>query len=140
MTKPPTSVELTWERDLVFVAPGLPTPGSRETLKIDSDSKLGPSPMQLVALGLAGCMAVDLVHILRKGRHDVRGLRAELRGTRADEEPRRFTEMTLFFEVTGKVLPEHVERAIKLSREKYCSVWHSLRQDIDLHTTFTIFE
>ena len=141
MTKPATFVELIWERDLVFDAPGIFKPArGGESLKIDSDSAAGPSPMQLVAMGLAGCMAIDLLHILKKGRHDVRGLRAELRGKRADEEPRRFTDITLLFEITGNVLPEHVERAIKLSRDKYCSVWHSLRQDIDLHTTFTIFQ
>ena len=135
MTKPPTVVELIWERDLVFDAPSVARP---RPFKIDSDAAAGPSPMQLVAMGLAGCMAVDLVHILKKGRHDLRGLRVELRGKRAEEEPRRFTDITLLFEVAGTIAPEYVDRAIGLSRDKYCSVWHSLRQDIDLHVTFTL--
>jgi len=138
MTKPPTVVELIWERDLVFSVEAPASAVHVRRLKIDSDSAAGPSPMQLVAMGLAGCMAIDLVHILKKGRHDLRGLRAELTGKRAETEPRRFTQMTLLFELTGDILAEHVDRAIQLSRDKYCSVWHSLRQDIDLHVTYTI--
>ena len=138
MTRPQTIVGLIWQRDLVFSVEGRAIGVHNRRLEIDSDASAGPSPMQLVAMGLAGCMAVDLVHILRKGRHDLRALRAELRGTRAETEPKRFTEITLLFEITGGVLPAHVERAIQLSRDKYCSVWHSLRQDIALHVTFTI--
>lgn len=140
MTKPPTVVELIWERDLVFSVEGRALGAHNRRLKIDSDAAAGPSPMQLVAMGLAGCMAIDLVHILKKGRHDLRGLRAELRAKRAETEPKRFTEMTLLFEITGDVGSEQVDRAIQLSRDKYCSVWHSLRQDIDLHVTYTISE
>ena len=68
---------------------------------LDSASKAGPSPMQALAFALAGCMAMDVVHILKKGRHDLRGLRADLTGTRANEEPRRFTAITLHYTITG---------------------------------------
>lgn len=131
--KPPTVVELTWTRELEFAARA----GEIE-LTIDSDGKSGASPMQSVALGLAGCMAVDLVHILRKGRHDLRGLRARLTGRRAEQEPRRFVEIDLHYEIEGAVSESVVQRAIDLSRDKYCSVWHSLRQDIVLTVTFDI--
>jgi putative redox protein len=94
--------------------------------------------MQALAFGLAGCMAMDVVAILRKGRHPLAGLRADLTGSRADEEPRRFTSIRLNYAVTGEVPAEAVERAIQLSREKYCSVWHSMRQDIPFEVTFTI--
>lgn len=94
--------------------------------------------MQALAFGLAGCMAMDVVHILKKGRHDLRGLRADLTGARADEDPRRFTAATLHYTITGDVPSEQVERAIQLSRDKYCSVWHSLRQDIAFDVTFSV--
>ena len=107
-------------------------------MTLDSASEAGPSPMQALAFGLAGCMAMDLVHILQKGRHDLRGLRADLTGMRADEEPRRFTQVALRYTITGNVPPEAIERAIALSRDTYCSVWHSMRQDIALTVTFTV--
>jgi putative redox protein len=108
------------------------------TMTLDSASAAGPSPMQAVAFGLAGCMAMDLVHMLKKGRHHLRGLRADLTGARAVEEPRRFTAITLHYTVTGDIPPEPIQRAIDLSREKYCSVWHSLRQDISFEISFAV--
>ena len=133
--KPPTVVELIWEHDLVF---GGKSQDVRLTL--DSASAEGPSPMQALAFGLAGCMAMDVVHMLKKGRHDLRGLRLDLSGTRVSDVPHRFSRFELRFTVTGVIAPEHVERAIELSREKYCSVWHSLRQDIELDVAFEISE
>jgi len=131
--KPGVVLELVWEHDLVF---GGRSGDSEMTL--DSASAAGPSPMQALAFGLAGCMAMDVVHVLKKGRHDLRGLRADLAGTRDAEPPRRFSRIVLHFTVTGEIAPAVVDRAITLSREKYCSVWHSLRQDIELETSFTI--
>jgi len=133
MSKPPTVIELSWERDLVFSgrAGGV-------AMTLDSASVAGPSPMQAVAFGLAGCMAMDLAVILEKGRHDLRGLRADLTGTRAPEEPRRFTAIALHYIITGDIPDEAIQRAIDLSRNKYCSVWHSLRQDIPLDITFAV--
>jgi putative redox protein len=131
--KPPTVVELTWERDLVFS-------GTSDAidLVLDSASKAGPSPMQALAFGLAACMAMDVVHVITKGRFPLRGLRASLVGQRAPEDPRRFTAITLHYTITGDVPGDKVERAIRLSREKYCSVWHSMRQDIDLTVTYQV--
>ncbi|MBA2302435.1 MAG: OsmC family protein [Acidobacteria bacterium] len=131
--KPPVTLELIWEHDLVF---GGKSGDARVTL--DSAGAAGPSPMQALAFGLAGCMAMDLVHILKKGRHDFRGLRADLVGGRADAEPRRFTHIELRYTITGSVPGEVVQRGIDLSREKYCSVWHSMRQDIEFTVTFTV--
>ena len=131
--KPPTVLELIWERDLVFSGRS-----GDVKLTMDSSSVVGPSPMQAVAFGLAGCMGMDVAHILNKGRHDLQALRVDLRGERAPEEPRRFTAITLSFTVTGDIPREAVERAVELSREKYCSVWHSLRQDITLTVTSSI--
>jgi putative redox protein len=66
------------------------------------------------------------------------GLRVSFSGDRAPEPPRRFTSLTLTFHVTGAVPAAAIERAIALSREKYCSVWHTLRQDIAFTTTFEV--
>ncbi len=94
--------------------------------------------MQALAFALAGCMAMDVAHVLGKGKGGLRGLRADLTGTRAAEEPRRFTAIALHYSITGDVPAARVERAIELSREKYCSVWHSMRQDIALTVTFRV--
>ena len=132
---PPTVLELIWEHDLVFAGKS-----GGVTMTLDSASKAGPSPMQALAFALAGCMSMDVAHVLRKGKSELRGLRADLTGTRAAEEPRRFTAIALHFSITGNVPKARVERAIELSREKYCSVWHSMRQDIGLDVTFTVSE
>jgi putative redox protein len=131
--KPPLAVELIWEHDLVLAGKS-----GGVTMTLDSEAKAGPSPMQALAFALAGCMAMDVVHVLRKGRDELRGLRVDLAGTRAPQDPRRFTSITLHYAITGDVPAARVERAIGLSREKYCSVWHSMRRDIALEVTFKV--
>jgi putative redox protein len=131
--KPLTTAELVWSGGLRFGA----TSGPNAVL-VDGDGTLGLSPVQATAIGLAGCMAADVVAIFEKGRQPLAGLRISLAGERAAMPPRRFTRITLHFHVSGAVAPDAVERAIALSRETYCSVWHSMRQDIDLLTTFDI--
>jgi len=89
-------------------------------------------------MALAGCMAIDVADIVIKGRHPLGALEVRLAGERQDESPRRFVRFTLHF-VVGGAVPEHaIQRAIDLSREKYCSVWHSLRQDVTLDATFEV--
>ncbi len=131
--RPPLEVELEWDAGLRFRGRA----GETE-LTIDSDGRAGLSPVQALALALGGCMSVDVVHILERGRLGLRGLRARLRAVRAAEDPRRLVSVDLRFTVTGDVPPDKVERAIALSREKYCSVWHSLRQDIAFTTSFEV--
>ncbi len=132
-SRPPTIVDLEWESDLRLQA----TAGENRLI-LDSNGAAGVSPMQALALAIAGCMAMDVVHILRKGRHDLRGLRVRLTGQRAPEEPRRFTAVALHFAITGAVPTDQIQRAVDLSREKYCSVWNSMRQDISLEVTHEI--
>jgi putative redox protein len=130
---PPVTIELAWEGDLRFAGEA---DGVRITL--DGDKKAGPSPVQALVFALAGCMAADVVDILRKGRLPLRGFHARLTAARAATPPRRLTAVTLHFVVSGDVPPDRVDRAIGLSRETYCSVWHSLRQDIDFRTSFEV--
>jgi len=131
--KPPVVLDLTWDADLRFSGSSAGIP-----FVLDSASKAGPSPMQAMAAGLAGCMAMDVVHILKKGRHELQGLKLHLVGRRADEPPRRFVAIDLTFEIAGSVPVEQAERAIELSRGKYCSVWASMRPDIAFNVTVTI--
>jgi putative redox protein len=89
-------------------APGAPT--------------IAPSPMEYVLLGTGGCTATDVVMILEKGRHDVRGCEISIDAERPTEDPKVFTKIHFHFKVTGKGLkPDAVERAIKLSHDNYCS-------------------
>jgi putative redox protein len=111
--------------------------GGHEQLS-DWDGKEALSPVQTLALALAGCMASDVITILQKGRLPLRGLSAALSAERAASEPRRFLAVHLRFEIVGDVPADRVERAIALSREKYCSVWHSMRQDIAFTTSFEV--
>jgi putative redox protein len=129
-TKPPTVVELVWDGRLKFTA----TSEEHEWV-IDGRTEEGPSPVMALASALAGCMAIDIVHILTKGRFAIHAFRTKLTGSRADSEPRRFLSIDLQFAIDTTASAEQVERAVALSREKYCSVWHSMRHDIELTTS-----
>jgi putative redox protein len=131
--RPPLVAELVWSGELAF---GASSGGN--TAIVDGDSRTGLSPAQYAAIGMAGCMSADVVDILRKGRHPLTAMRVTFTGSRAETPPRRFTAIRLHFDITGAVPAEAVERAIALSRDKYCSVWHSFRQDIDLAIDFQI--
>ena len=124
---------LTWSGELTFTASS-----GGQTMTIDGKGKAGPSPVQLLAFGIAGCMSMDVVEILRKGRHPVTALDVAFHGERAPEPPHRFTSVTLTFTVHGDVPGDAVRRAIALSHEKYCSVSNSLRGDITFVTEFEV--
>jgi putative redox protein len=129
----PLVAELVWSGDLRFGATSGPI-----SFTIDSETKTGPSPTQLLAIGLAGCMSVDVVDILRRGRHPLTSFSSTLTAQRAQAPPRRFLAFHLHCRVGGPVPEAAVTRALELSRDKYCSVWHSLREDITLTTTIDI--
>ena len=83
---------------------------------------LGVRPMELMLLGMGGCTSFDVVHILKKSRQDVTNCVAEIEAERAETEPKVFTKIHIHFIVSGEGLSEkHVERAVSLSAEKYCS-------------------
>jgi putative redox protein len=101
---------------------------------VDGDGQAGPSPVFALVASLAGCMAADVVHVLTKARLPLESLTVAVRAERAPSDPRRVVKAALRFEVKGAVPADRVERAIQLSRETYCSVWHSLARDIELTT------
>ena len=131
--KAPTTLELIWQQELVFHGQS-----ADARIVLDSAGKAGPSPVQTLVFALAGCMGMDVVYILQKGRYELRGLRVSLRAERAQDDPHRITAVAIEFTVTGAVPREQIQRAIDLSHEKYCSVWHSMRQDITFATTFSV--
>jgi putative redox protein len=102
---------------------------------------LAPRPMEMVLLGTGGCTAFDVVLILKKGREDVRGCDVTLKAERAETEPKVFTKIHFHFTVTGRNLkPASVERAIKLSHEKYCSASIMLAKSAEMTHSFDIVE
>jgi putative redox protein len=130
---PIDAVTLTWQGSLRFEARA-----DDHSVALDSERRSGVSPTQALAVSLAGCMAIDVVDIIQKGRFALSGVEARLESERRAEAPRYVTRVSLHFVVRGDVPADRVERAIELSRERYCSVWHSLRQDIDFRTSFEI--
>lgn len=102
---------------------------------------LAPRPMEMLLLGTGGCTAYDIVLILKRGRHDVTGCEARLNADRAETDPKVFTRINLHFIVTGRKLkPEAVERAIKLSAEKYCSASFMLAKTAEITRTWEIVD
>lgn len=127
------TLSLDWHGDFKFSSSaGMPP------ISLDSGNPEVASPMQAIAYGVMACMAMDVVLILQKGRHELKALKVKFDGTRAEDHPKRYTRIHLIFEITGNPPMEAVERALALSREKYCSVSNSLRSDIDFTTSFTL--
>ena len=131
-----------WHEGMSFVAEtgsghlvcmdGAPAAGGRN---------LAPRPMELVLAGTGGCTAFDIVLILRRGRHEVSGCEVKLQAERAETDPMVFTRINMHFVVTGMNLkPEVVERAVKLSAEKYCSASIMLGKTAQISHEFEIVE
>jgi putative redox protein len=133
MPKPPVPAALVWEGDLRFRASS-----GTAAMVLDGDSVGGPSPVQTLAFSVAACMAMDVAAIVTKGRHPLAAFDVKFVGHRAQDHPHRLLAIELHFSLRGQVPAAAVERAISLSRDKYCSVWHSMREDIELTTTFEV--
>ncbi|MFM2185514.1 MAG: hypothetical protein RIR43_86 [Pseudomonadota bacterium] len=102
---------------------------------------LAPRPMELLLAGAGGCTAYDVVLILKRGRHDVRGCRVQLSAERAATDPKVFTKIQMHFIVSGRQLPPAaVERAIAMSHEKYCSATIMLGQTAEVVVTHEVSE
>ena len=101
--------------------------------------KPGISPMEMLLLGAAGCTGIDVVSILEKARQDLRGLRVQVRGKRAEEHPKVWKVIEVKYLVWGlDIDPKIVERAIQLSEEKYCSASNMLRAVAEISSTYQI--
>ena len=102
---------------------------------------LAPRPMETLLAGAGACTAYDVVLILKRGRHDVRGCQLKVTSERAATDPKVFTKIHLHFTVSGKGLPaQAVERAIQMSHDKYCSATIMLAKTAEITTSFEIVE
>ena len=118
-----------------LVMDGAPDAGNPE----NGGANLAPRPMEAVLAGTGGCTAYDVVLILKRGRHDVRGCSVKLTSERATVDPKVFTKIHMHFVVTGKSLTASaVERAIAMSHDKYCSATIMLGKTADITTSFEL--
>ena len=132
---------LTWKEGLHFEAES-----GGQTVHLDGVPEaggqgLGPSPMRLLLMSLGSCTGMDVISILKKMRQDVTGMQIVVSGERAPEHPKIYTSLDLLFRVKGRNLqPEMVEKAVKLSEDKYCSVGAMLSKAATLTTRIEIIE
>ena len=127
------TVELTWDGELRFTAQGGTT-----TVLFDSAGRMGPSPVEALVESLGACMGMDLVHFLERSRVPATKMAMTVVAHRADVHPRRVVRVELHVDIHGTASDDVVTRGLALSRDKYCSVWASLRQDIEFTTRFTV--
>ena len=129
-----------WAGEAKFIA----ETGSGHAVIMEGAGDLGgknqaPRPMEMVLLGTGGCTAYDVVLILKRGRHAIEGCEVKLTAERAEVDPKVFTKIHYHYTVTGRNLkPETVERAIKLSAEKYCSASIMLEKMAEITHDFSI--
>jgi putative redox protein len=133
-----TEAKVTWVEDRRFVGRA----SSGHAIVVDASAeKLGPSPMELLLIGMAGCTAYDVVDILLKKRQEVTGLQVSARAERADKPPRVYTSIDVEFVVRGRgIQPKAVEDAIHLSAEKYCSASIMLGKTATITTSYHLEE
>lgn len=105
---------------------------------IDGDGQVGPSPVNLLLESVGSCAAIDVVDILQKGRQEIRGMHVEVGADRREEIPRAVTRLYIKFRIEGDIPEPRARRAVDLSLEKYCSVFHSLRMDVSVDTEIEI--
>ena len=131
-----------WVDGMTFMA----ETGSGHTVTMDGAPEAGgrnlaPRPMEVMLAGAGGCTAFDVVLILKRSRQDVTDCQVSLKAERADTDPKVFTRIAFHYTVKGRNLkPDSVERAIKLSYEKYCSATIMLGKTAEIEHTWEIVE
>lgn len=131
---PTVTAALDWSRELIFVG----TTSRGYEIEFDAAQQWGCSPTESLLLSAAGCMAIDMVSFLKKMRCEIKSYRMDLAGRRNPTPPQRYTAIDMKIAVTGSGLTQRkLERAVSLSRDKYCSVYHSLRPDMQVKVDFT---
>jgi len=127
------SLSLDWKGDLKFAS----SEGS-PAIELHSSTPGIASPPQALAYAVMACMAMDVVHMIQKSRGSIEAMTVHFKGERAEDAPRRFVSMDIEFHVTGQVADKVVRRGIDLSIGKYCSVWNTIRPDVELRTSFVV--
>ncbi|OSQ37229.1 OsmC family protein [Thalassospira mesophila] len=128
-----------WLENLTFTG----TSGSGHGVVMDGnrESGFGPSPMEMLLLGVAGCSSIDVVHILQKGRENILDVETDIKAERAETDPKVFTKIHLHFKVRGENLNEaKIERAVHLSAEKYCSASIMLAKAAELTHSWELLD
>ena len=122
-------ISLVWLEDLRFEGRA-----DGSTIAIDGNGQLGTSPVNLLLEAVASCTAADVVDILKKGRQELRGMTVDVTCVRREEAPRYVKRLHMTFHMMGDIEAAKAQRAVDLSLEKYCSVFHSLRMDLAVDT------
>lgn len=135
-SRPAAPIEVRWEGGMRYRG----GPAGGPTLLLDGERVAAPSPVEGLVVSLAACAAIDVVEILAKRRTPATALTVRAEYQRASEPPRRITGLELVFRVTTASERTHVERAVELSFEKYCSVVHTLARDIRLAHRIELIE
>jgi len=128
--------QVKWIEEELFLG----TSESGHTLMMDANGgSLAPSPLENILISLGGCSSVDVVSILKKSRQNISNCVVNITGKRVDSVPRLFSDIHLHFTVTGSAVKEkQVERAVKLSAEKYCSVALMLNTKVNITHDYTV--
>ncbi len=134
---PEMKLTLTYDKDLIFAA------RTSTGYVIDYDAKVewGCMPTESLLASVTACMAIDMVSFLQKMRVDIQDFKIETMGWRNPTPPQYFKRIDLMITITGKHIdPKKMDRAIALSKDKYCSVYHSLRKDLEHNVNYKIVE
>ncbi len=125
---------LTWDKDLIFI--GRTQRGYE--VEFDAHQQWGCSPTETLLLSAAGCMAIDMVSFLKKMKCEIKSYKMDIVGERNPTPPQYYTSMEMIISLTGTGFTDKkLERAISLSHEKYCSVYHTLRKDMKMKVDYT---
>jgi putative redox protein len=124
---------LTWDKELIFI--GRTNRGYE--IEFDAQQQWGCAPTESLLLSVAGCMGIDMVSFLKKMKCEIKAYKMDIVGERNPTPPQYYTSMEMIITITGAGLtPKKIERAISLSQEKYCSVYHSLRKDMKVKVEY----
>jgi len=134
---PVNKSRLTWQRDLYFMG----TTQRGYEVEFDVKYEEGCSPTETFLLSVAGCISIDVVHILKKMRCEIASYEMAAEGRRRLSPPQYYESIDLMIRISGKgITPAKIDRAIDLSLSKYCSVYHSLRKDLAVNVNYEIAE
>lgn len=125
---------LTWDKELIFI--GRTNRGYE--VEFDAQQQWGCSPTESLLLSVAGCMGIDMMSFLKKMKCEIKSYKMDIVGERNPTPPQYYTAMEMTISVMGNGLTaKKIERAISLSQDKYCSVYHSLRKDMKMKVDYT---
>ena len=132
---PVNKASLTWDKDLIFLGR---TPRGFE-LDFDAEAQWGCIPTESLLLSIAGCLAIDVVSFVTKMKAKISKFKVDIAGERNPTPPQYYTKVDMVLHISGEdITPKKLDRAISLSQEKYCSVYHSLRKDLKVNVTYHI--